>query len=251
MGRHLIPVAIVALLLAPHAAFASNFTVTPTEVNLSTSATSALITLRNGGKTPLRFEVTLVSWSEDEHGKMTLNPSTDVTVFPKLIELAAGASRNIRIGINAGTARDIEQSFRLFVEELPDQSAPAPAANAVALRTKVGIPVFVRPAKPSRTAVIDGVSIENGKVLARVRNTGNLHVSVDTISVKGTGGSGAATFTKEGPGWYVLPGATRIFEVPMTPAECKSTTSVAVEVFGHDKSLKGTSQVSPAACAAP
>ena len=249
MRPHLIPVALVGLLLAPHTADASNFTVTPTEVNLSASATSALITLRNVSKSPLRFEVTLVSWSEDEHGKMTLNPSSDVTFFPKLVELAGGASRNIRIGINAGLARDVEQSFRVFIEELPDQSAPA--TNAVALRTKVGIPVFVRPAKPSRSAAIEGVTVENGKVLARVRNTGNLHVSVDSISVKGTGGSGAATFTKEGPGWYVLPGAMRVFEVPVTATECKATTQVAVEVFGHNTSLKGASQVSPAACAAP
>src|SRR3954469_2237478 len=247
MGLRLSLGAIVALLLAPHAAIASNFAVTPTEVDLSPSATSALVTIRNVSKVPLRFEITVVSWSEDERGTMTLNPSSDVTFFPKLVELPAGASRNIRIGINAGAARDVEQSFRLFVEELPDQSAPA--ANAVALRTKVGIPVFVRPAKPSRTAVIEGVSVENGKVLARVRNTGNLHISVDTITVKGVGGSGAATFTKEGPGWYVLPGATRIFEVPMTATECKSTTSVAVEVSGHNKSLTGASQVSPAACA--
>ena len=48
--------------------------------------------------------------------------------------------------------------------------------------------------------MIEGVSVENGKVLTRVRNTGNLHISVDTISVKGTGGSAAPTFTKEGPG---------------------------------------------------
>src|SRR5436190_22349427 len=162
MRLHVIPGAIVALLLAPHAAAASNFTVTPTEVNLSTSATSALVTLRNVSKLPLRFEVTVVTWSEDEHGKMALNPSADVTYFPKLVELAGGASRNIRIGINAGLARDIEQSFRLFIEELPDQSAPA--ANAVALRTKMGIPVFVRPAKPARSALLDSVSIENGQV---------------------------------------------------------------------------------------
>jgi fimbrial chaperone protein len=248
MRRHLMLVAVVALLLASQADTRSNFTVSPTEVDLSASATSALVTLRNASKLPLRFEVTVFTWSEDEHGKMTLNPSSDVTFFPKLVELAAGASRNIRVGINAGMARDVEQSFRLFIEELPDQSAPK--GNAVALRTKVGIPVFVRPAKPSRSAVIDGVSVENGKVLTRVRNTGNLHISVDTISVKGTGASAAPTFTKEGAGWYVLPGATRIFEVPMTATECKSSTSVTVEVFGHDKSLKGTSQVSPAACAA-
>ncbi len=68
MRIQLILAVVVALLLAPHAATASNFTVTPTEVNLSPSATSALVTVRNGGKLPLRFEITLVSWSEDEHG---------------------------------------------------------------------------------------------------------------------------------------------------------------------------------------
>jgi fimbrial chaperone protein len=238
--------ALAVLLLAPPPATASVFTVTPTEVNLSTSQTSALVTLRNNSKTPLRFEITVVSWSEDERGQMILQPSSDVTFFPKLVELAAGASRNIRIGINAGTARDVERSFRLFVEELPDQSSPA--ANAVAIRTKLGIPVFVRPAKPVRTAVIDGVSVVGGKVQTRVKNTGNLHINVERLAVKGTG---AAPFSKEGPGWYVLPGATRIFEVPMTAAECKSTSAVAVEVFGHNRSLKGDSQVSPASCGAP
>ena len=247
MRLQLISVASWRCCLRLAAASASNFTVTPTEVNLSGSATSALVTLRNGGKTPLRFEVTLVSWSEDEHGKMTLNASSDVTFFPKLVELPGGASRNIRIGIKAGLARDVEQSFRLFIEELPDQSAPA--ANAVALRTKMGIPVFVRPVKPDRTAVLESVSVESGKVLTRVRNTGNLHISVDTIAIKGTGASNAPTFSKQGPGWYVLPGATRIFEVPLTAAECGSTTAVAVEVFGHNTSLKGAGQVSPAACA--
>jgi fimbrial chaperone protein len=246
MRFRLVSGALAALLVAPLSATASVFTVTPTEVNLSTSQTSALVTLRNNSKTPLRFEITVFSWSEDERGQMILQPSSDVTFFPKLVELAAGASRNIRIGINAGAARDVEQSYRLFVEELPDQSAPA--ANAVAIRTKLGIPVFVRPAKPVRTAVIDGVSVVGGKIQTRVKNTGNLHINVERLAVKGTG---AAPFSKEGPGWYVLPGATRIFEVPMTPAECKSTSAVAVEVFGHNRSLKGDSQVSPASCGAP
>src|SRR5262245_9757019 len=193
MSCRLIRSALAILLLAPSFATASNFTVTPTEIDLSTSTTSALVTLRNGSKVPLRFEITLFSWSEDERGKMTLEPSTDVTFFPKLIELAAGASRNIRVGFNPGAARDTERSFRLFVEELPDQSTAA--SNAVALRTKIGIPVFVRPAKPVRSGVIEAVSVERGKVLTRVRNTGNLHLNVETISVKGTGAANASTFT--------------------------------------------------------
>ncbi len=83
------------LLLAPLQAVASNFVVSPTEIDLSTSTTSALMTLRNVSKAPLRFEVTFFTWSEDEHGVMALQPSTDVTFFPKLIELAPGTSRNL------------------------------------------------------------------------------------------------------------------------------------------------------------
>lgn len=241
--------ALSMLLLAPLPSAASNFVVTPTEIDLSTSATSALLTLRNVSKAPLRFEVTLFTWSEDEHGVMKLEPSTDVTFFPKLIELGAGTSRNIRLGINKGASRDVERSFRIFVEELPDESAPK--TNGVAIRTKVGVPVFVRPVKPTRSAVIDGVSVAGGKVLTRVHNTGNLHLNVDTVAVKGIGPSTAATFTRDAAGWYVLPGATRVFEVPISAAECRSTTTVAVEVFGHDRSLKAASQVSPAVCAAP
>ena len=249
MRLRLYPLALAALLLAPPAAHASNFTVTPTEVNLSSSATSGLVTLRNGSKTALRFEITLFKWSEDEKGKMTLEPSADVTFFPKLVELAAGASRNIRVGINAGVARDVEQSFRIFIEELPDQSAPA--ANTVAIRTKVGIPVFVRPTKPARSAR-DRKRFGRGRQGDDAREATPATCTSTSITLPSRArASSASTFSKEGQGWYVLPGATRIFEVPMTAAECKSTTAVNVEVFGHNTSLKGASQVSPAACAAP
>ena len=49
--------AFLLLLLAPLPAMASNFVVTPTEIDLSTSTTSALLTLRNASKAPLRFEI--------------------------------------------------------------------------------------------------------------------------------------------------------------------------------------------------
>lgn len=238
----------LAIAWAPASAAASNFTVFPTEVNLSASATSALVTLRNQAKTPLRFEITLVAWSENERGVMNLAPSADVTFFPRLIELPPGGSRNIRVGIKPDVARDVELSFRLFVEELPDQSAPI--ANAVSIRTKVGLPVFVRPAKPARSAVIESVTVDGGKVLTRIRNTGNLHINVDSIAVKGTGASNAPTFAREGTGWYVLPGATRIFELPLNAAECAPTTAIAVEAFGHGTSLKSSGTVAAGSCAA-
>jgi len=136
----------------------------------------------------------------------------------------------------------------LFVEELPDQTTATP--NAVAIRTKVGIPVFVRPIRPLRSATVESVIVEGGKVLTRVRNTGNLHLSVDGVTVRGTNASGAQTFSGEAKGWYVLPGATRVFELPVATTACAATTSVSVEVTGHGKSLPGNGAVPAGACTA-
>jgi len=137
------PVAITALLLAPRGAIASNFTVTPTEVNLSTSATSALVTLRNGSKLPLRFEITVVSWSEDEHGTMALNPSSDVTFFPKLVELpavrrATSASASMRARSAASNSRIGSLSKSSRISRL-QPSTSWPSAPGLASRCSSGL----------------------------------------------------------------------------------------------------------------
>ena len=248
VGR-VLPVMVVALatLVAPCPAKASDFTVSPTEVNLSAATTSALVTLRNEGQTPLRFEISVLVWREDEAGTMQLTPAPEVTFFPKLIELGAGASRNIRVGIGTSVAGGVERSYRLFVEELPNDSAPK--ATMVALRTKIGIPIFVRPSQPVRSAVVESVGVEpGGTVSVRVKNTGNLHAIVDSLTIVGRNAGNAATFTHDVKGWYVLPGATRAFRLALTPAECRATTSLAVTVSLHDSALTGSGTVPAAAC---
>jgi len=235
-------------LVTPCVAAASNFTVSPTEVNLSAASQSALVTLKNGGKTTLRFEVTVFSWSESPDGKMVLTPTTDVTFFPKLVELAAGASRNIRVGVGAGVAGEVEKCYRIFVEELPDTAAVT--TNAVAIRTKIGVPVFVRPAKLTRAANVESVTVEGGRVLTSVKNTGTLHVTAEAVVVRGLDAAGAEKFTHEGQGWYVLPGATRVFPVTITAEECRSAKTIEVLVRGPNGSIKGSAAVAAGACAA-
>ena len=246
MRRVLTILLLATVLLIPSRARAANIALSPTEANLSSDKSSALIVMRNVSAKPLRCEININTWTEDERGQMVLEPTTEVTVFPKLIDLPAGASRNIRIGLGSGGVGTTERTYRVFVEELPDETQRNP--NAVTLRSKIGIPVFVRPDKPTRSAAVDSVTVEGGKVLTRVRNTGNLHISVDNVAVRGVNASGAETFTGNARGWYVLPGATRVFETPIAATACAATTTVSVEVTGHGKSLSGNGAVPAGAC---
>lgn len=243
-----VSLALVSMLVISTAAVASDFTVSPTQVDLSPEKTSALVVLKNVGKKALRFEVTAFVWSEDEGGEMTLTPTSDLTFFPKLVELGPGLSRNVRIGFGAVSIGNVERSYRLFVEELPDESNVR--ASSIAIRTKIGMPVFVRPLKPARSATIESVTVENGRVRTRVRNTGNLHLNVEGVAMRGLSTAGVQTFSSRADGWYVLPGATRVFEVPLSAAACTGTATIAVEATGHGKSLKSSGVVSASACAA-
>jgi P pilus assembly chaperone PapD len=95
------------------------------------------------------------------------------------------------------------------------------------------------------------VTVHGGKVLTSVNNTGTLHITLDGLEVRGLSAAGAQTFATQAQGWYVLPGATRTFEVPIETSACCSTSSIAVEVMGHGSSLKSNGSVSAGVCGAP
>src|SRR5882724_10665715 len=139
--------ATLAVALVPAAALASSFTVDPLMVQLSARRTSQVVTLTNQSGQELRFEVKAFAWSHDDQGEMTLDATSDVVLFPSLITLKAGEKKNIRVGAVVKPAAE-ERSYRLFVEELPPAAEPgASGGSRVAMRTRVGIPVFISPAK--------------------------------------------------------------------------------------------------------
>jgi P pilus assembly chaperone PapD len=139
-----------------------------------------------------------MKWAQDERGEMQLTPAADtITFFPKLLSLPRGASRTIGVGTTAGAFGPTEGTYRIFVEEPPDNSAPSDRGT-VAIRTKTGIPVFLRPAKATATAEIAGASFEEGRVVTRLRNTGTVHLIVDAVKMRGTASSGLPLSRRKG-----------------------------------------------------
>ena len=240
----------MAALLAATPALGSTFRVSPMALDLTSKTTSTLLTITNDTTREIRFEVTAVKWDQDERGELQLSPAGDaITFFPKLLSLAGGASRTIRIGTKADAFGPTERSYRIFVEELPDNSAP-PDKGTVAIRTKLGIPVFLKPAQATSTAEITGVSFEGGKLVARVKNTGTVHVIVDTVKMRATGSSGDVKLERSQNGWYVLAGGTRVFEQPIKASECAGAQTIGVTVELQGGTLKKDLPVPSGACSA-
>jgi fimbrial chaperone protein len=225
---------------------AATFTVNPTQIFLSAKTTTALLTLRNDSEETLRFQLTAFNWQQTPTGELALTPTQDVVFFPALLTLGPKEERKIRVGATVGVAAQ-ERTYRIFVEELP--SAAGQAQNAVRVLTKMGIPIFIRPAKETATADLRDLSMRDGTLHFSVNNPGTVHFVPQKVVVRAAAASGEQLLEAELKSWYILAGGRRDFDAVVPPASCARVASLTVEVEFDNNVLKESLQTPGGTCA--
>jgi fimbrial chaperone protein len=227
-------------------ASAATFTVNPTQIFLSGKTTTALLTLRNDSEEILRFQLTAFAWQQTPSGELTLAPTQDVVFFPALLTLNPKEERRIRVGSTVAVAAQ-ERTYRIYVEELPQ--ADGPRANAVRVLTKMGIPIFIRPAKEVATADLRDLAMRGSALHFTLDNRGSVHFVPQRVVVRAAGPSGERLAEQELKAWYILAGGRRDFDVA-TPAEhCARVASLSVEVEFDSNVLEERLQTPGGTCA--
>ena len=221
---------------APEARAAS-LSVNPTQIRLSTRTPSSLLTLRNEGTSATRVQVSAHAWTQRLTGEMDLKPTTDIVFFPSLLTLEPGQARTIRIGTTAAFAAT-EQSYRIFIEELPSPNVGGTEASAVRMYTRLGIPIFLEPPVAKVQPGLAKVALDAGTLSFQLANTGTTHFVPDSVVVKGFGARGEAAFDRKLTGWYVLAGSARQFTVAFDSPECSRLRSLVIEARVGDAVMK-------------
>jgi len=220
--------AAVALLATAEVTSAATFSVNPTQIYLSGRTTSSLLTLRNDSTEELRFQLSAFQWTQSAGGEIELNATQDVVFFPALLTLKPGEERRIRVGSTVAPGAT-EKTYRIFVEELPPPAASSEGSE-VRVLTKMGVPIFIRPAKESASAALAALGLRDGAVHFSVANTGTVHFVPQQVKVRGLTAAGQAVFEQELASWYILTGGRRDFDVAIAAADCGRIESVVVEV---------------------
>jgi fimbrial chaperone protein len=222
----------------------ANVDVSPVRLHLSSAHRSAMLSLRNRGAHTIRYQITADAWRESASGEMVLTPTSELVFFPSLLEIAPGETRRIRIASTAASA-GVERSYRIRVEPLPDGISTRP--GVVRVLTRFSVPLFVQPARldPRPDA---SVRVEPGRLVAVVRNRGTSYFVARRVHVVGRARDGAAVVERELPGWYVLAGGERAYELPLSAEECAALTDVAVTVESEGAPAHASVRVDPSLC---
>jgi len=218
--------------LFPASEAAGSFSVNPLRIHLDVSHPTSIFHVRNDGAERIVVQIGAVEWRQTSDGSDIYEPTTDLVLFPKIVEIEKGEEKNVRLGIAATRGSDRERALRVYFDELP---VSKPGETAVRLALRLGVPVFILPPTGRGAAAIDTVALRDGTLRVRVRNGGKAHVMARKIIATGADAGGTTAFRLEQAGWYVLAGSARTFSVPIAPEECRRATTIRVEVEIEDQ----------------
>jgi fimbrial chaperone protein len=230
-GLHLAGWLIVSIVLAATRAQAATVSVDPIILELKAGKSSETVAVTNPSAQALRLQVTGFTWHQNPAGEMQLTPTDKLVFFPQLLTLAAGETRRIRVGSTV-PLRPVEQTFRMYLEELPSLPNISPSGGAfLTLRMRIGVPVFVSAAGPRVvTGAVKRASVRRSALAFDVANTGNTRFSVQKIHVVGKNAVGGDIFSENLPGWYVLAGTVRHYNVRISKQRCEAMRSLSIGV---------------------
>jgi fimbrial chaperone protein len=237
---------IVLLLGAASPARAASLQVVPVLVELSPTDPRATVVVKNVADAPVRLELAASAWDQAPDGQMRLAPAPEILVYPPLLQLAPQEERKVRVSTTAAFGRR-EQAFRLFIKELPPAERPE-AKNAVRFITRIGVPVFLAPARAELRAEITGAAVHAGRVALTLRNTGTTRLSPGKVRIEGLGADGKPVLAAEADVWYVLAGGERALDVALPAGGCARVRTVVVEAPVGDGTVRARVDTPGGAC---
>lgn len=204
-------VLVCLLLTAAAPALAGRFSVAPIRVDFAAGLRIGAVTVTSEDDHPLVFKNSPSLWTQNPDGGDVYTPTSDLVVTPPLLRVETGEPRIVRIG-TLREPGDVERSYRVFLEEQAPAN-PEGGGATIAVVIKFGVPVFVAPRSERVAGSAEIVERKPARVTLQVKNTGNVHFNVETITANGVA-------LKDVSSWYLLPGTTRRYDLAIPPGAC-------------------------------
>jgi fimbrial chaperone protein len=241
--------AAAALTVWAPALVAGEFTILPLRVSLDRTSKAAEVVVRNEGRSPLRMQVEAMSWRQDAEGSDRYEPAEGLIFFPRSLEIPPGESRVVRVGVRSAPVTS-EETYRLFIEELPPAETPAtsPGTTTVRVLLRVGVAVFVAPLQHERTAAISKLELKAGQVQWAVANAGTVHFVADRVELAAVAHDGTRLHVQQYQERYFLAGVEKPLRAAIPRDVCPKVASIEAIVAGENVDLRRKIDVEPGAC---
>ncbi|MCC3246196.1 molecular chaperone [Methylocystis sp. WRRC1] len=231
-------IAAAAALLGQAAAQAASLRAAPARLDLIAPDSAATLSLRNEDSRPLNVQIRVFRWSQ-EGGEEILEPTGDVVASPPLTTLPPGADYLVRVVRVTKSPVEGEESYRLLVDELPDDSRRVPGAVTVVVRYSIPIFITSRDAEPPQ--VVWTAEPSKAGIELSAKNNGSRHLRVSDLKLSD---GGKTVAVRNGLVGYVLPGAVMRWSIPRMKGGAVSRRPLTLSAKGDSGAINATVAVS-------
>ncbi|HEX7690316.1 MAG TPA: fimbria/pilus periplasmic chaperone [Burkholderiaceae bacterium] len=232
------PALALAALAACQCTHAADLAIMPVAVQLDAAHDRTTVRVTNTGKDAVVLQADAIGWSR--RSGVDIDSSTDdLIVNPPVFTVAPGATQIVRVGLRRNSPSDHESTYRMVLREVPSPVDPADEAVQGQVRVLVAlrVPVYVAPAVVRHEQRWIAHYDVDGRLVAGVTNTGNVHYKIGTVRLASTQDSVATRL--QGPESVVMPGEAR--EIALEPpAAGQAGKPLALEVL-TDRGLQHVS----------
>lgn len=236
---------ILFVFLCPPDSFSAEWRVTPIRLELGKYAKSGAITVINEGEEKLHVQMEAMEWIQDAEGNDVYTKTEDIIFFPKIMVFEKKEERILRAGIKT-PAISKEKTYRLFIEEIPEPKKAEGLHVAIAVR--FGVPIFVKPFKEEVRGEIEKITLSKGELNIIVKNTGNTHFIINSITLIGKTPEEEERLSRELSGWYLLSGVSRLYTTSIPGEVCNDLKKIDVQVKTDKFTLEGKLDVDKSLC---
>ncbi len=201
------------LAAAPLITSAGSFQVSPVRVQLTPSSPTAAINVRNESQTDsVILQLRAMDWKQ-EAGEDVYTASTELIATPPIFTIPPGGTQTVRVGLRKTVQTDIQQTFRLYLTEIPP--APKDGFQGLQVALNIGIPIFVAPKSLSGTPPVWRASLTpDGKLALSATNASNAHVQILDAQIYDEKDSIAVAVLTEPK--YILAGQSTRWQLALT-----------------------------------
>jgi fimbrial chaperone protein len=167
---------LAGVLAAAATAAASTLGVAPIRVELSSTQSTAVVTVRNQEDSPVTVQARPAAWSQQDEQDQ-LADTHDLLVTPPLFTIPAKGHQVLRIALLRKPDPSRELDYRLVLSEVP----PAMAADVTGLRIalRITLPMFVAaPTHTSPELTWHHSWLPDGTLQVEAQNHGSAHIQI-------------------------------------------------------------------------
>ena len=205
------PFLCISLLAVSCHAMAGSFKVQPVRVDLSPSQATAVLHVTNESDSPTVVQVGIKAWSQSS-GRDVFKPTRNVLATPPIFTIPAGGEQIVRVGLMSPPKANREDTYRIFLSQVPPK--PRPGLRGLQFALRISIPIFVTPAtrnakkKPEPDLRWSCQAQGRDTFKVSVDNIGMAHERLWGVTVSGSD-TGDAVYKPDMGNGYLLAGALR------------------------------------------